>query len=245
MVYVKASWFVVFFGLFSFIRRVKVITIDESSFVVNGNFPVVTRFFAFSFLLNNILKAIPSNEGTFGMGSTVVALQDHGTHFEVAWVGDSRAYLWSRNTNGGQLEQLTTDHSYVQRLIDTGAISADEISQHPDRHIITQCLGSKKGLSLTVDNLLHAWQPGQRILLCSDGLTDEVSDQCIAEILGHTSTPQLAAQQLIDLALEQGGRDNITVQVIDVVGDTVTADTYNKHVRHTAALGIIVLIIIC
>jgi protein phosphatase len=148
------------------------------------------------------------------MGSTVVALHSQGLQYEVAWVGDSRAYLWTHTPEGGQLERLTTDHSYVQMLVDTGAIEESEVDHHPDKNIITQCLGSPELEQVHVDYVQGQWQQNQWILLCSDGLTDELDDQTIARLLQQSSTPKAAVTRLMDAALEGGGRDNITLQII-------------------------------
>ncbi len=164
---------------------------------------------------HNVLKAVDEGEGATGMGSTVVALQTNDHDYQVAWVGDSRAYLWSQEPNGGRLEQLTTDHSYVQMLLASGAIGEDEVANHPDKNVITQCIGSQDHQQVNVDTVNGLWQKQQRILLCSDGLTDEVDNQEIAQILCDARTPKEATQKLLQAALDHGGRDNITVQVIE------------------------------
>lgn len=163
----------------------------------------------------NVLQAVKDGKGAAGMGSTVVALQTQGHDYKVAWVGDSRAYLWSQETNGGRLEQLTTDHSYVQMLLASGAIAEDEVANHPDKNVITQCIGSLDHQQISVDVINGEWQKQQRILLCSDGLTDEVDNQHIAQILCDSRSTKEAAQKLMQAALDNGGKDNITVQVIE------------------------------
>lgn len=164
----------------------------------------------------NILDAAERGRGAFGMGSTVVALHSQNNHYQVAWVGDSRAYLWSPDpVAGGVLERLTTDHSYVQMLFQSGAITEDEVEIHPDKNIITQCLGMQELKSVKVDTCERPWQIGQWILLCSDGLTDELNDQEIAEILQHAPNSFTAVDELMHQALTHGGRDNVTVQIIE------------------------------
>ncbi|BFM16081.1 protein phosphatase 2C domain-containing protein [Maricurvus nonylphenolicus] len=163
----------------------------------------------------NVLQAVRDGKGAAGMGSTVVALQSQGHDYKVAWVGDSRAYLWSQESNGGRLEQLTTDHSYVQMLLASGAIAEDEVANHPDKNVITQCIGSLDLQQISVDVINGEWQKQQRILLCSDGLTDEVDNQHIAQILCESRSTKEAAQKLMQAALDNGGKDNITVQVIE------------------------------
>ncbi len=161
-----------------------------------------------------VLQAADSGEGASGMGSTVVALSSSAENYEVCWVGDSRAYLWTASAGGGQLEQLTTDHSYVQMLLASGAIGPEDVHQHPDKHIITQCIGSPDLETVAVDSCHGTWQANQWVLLCSDGLTDELDDKTIAQLLCDANTPEAACQALLQRALRNGGRDNITAQVI-------------------------------
>jgi|SRR5690554_2010228 len=158
-----------------------------------------------------VLDAASDGVGAEGMGSTIVALRHLGKHYEIAWVGDSRAYLWSAAEG---LQQLTTDHSYVQMLLASGAIDAVDVNNHPDKNIITQCLGSRDLDAVEVDIIHGQWQPDQYILLCSDGLTDELSDQEIGHILKHFPAPADATRELMAAALKAGGRDNITLQLI-------------------------------
>jgi protein phosphatase len=144
------------------------------------------------------------------MGTTMVALRVNGNKFELAWVGDSRAYLWN-----GQLRQLSSDHSYVQELIDQGAITAEQARTHPHRNVVTQALGVTDPENLKVETIAGELRPGFQILLCSDGLTEEVDDATIASLLGH---PDLSAQECVDhlvsAALDGGGSDNVTVVVL-------------------------------
>jgi PPM family protein phosphatase len=161
-----------------------------------------------------ILSSATQGIGAPGMGSTVVAVHSNGNHFQIAWVGDSRAYLWTPNPDGGHLERLSVDHSYVQMLVDSGAINAEDADFHPDKNIITQCLGMQELQQVKVDTQDHQWQKDQWLLLCSDGLTDEVSDKTIAQILCDSSNCLNAVDQLLHAALTSGGRDNITLQII-------------------------------
>ena len=149
-----------------------------------------------------------------GMGSTIVAVQSSGTQYQVAWVGDSRAYLWTHSQLGRQLEQLTTDHSYVQMLYQAGAITAKELNTHPERNVITQCLGSLELANVNVETVDREWRKGDWLLLCSDGLTDAVGDQAICDILSaHTEIPS-AVEALVQAALDNGGRDNVSVLIV-------------------------------
>jgi protein phosphatase len=140
------------------------------------------------------------------MGTTMVALRIIDNRFELAWVGDSRAYLWN-----GQLRQLSSDHSYVQELIDQGAITAEQARNHPHRNVVTQALGVTDPESLKVETLSGELRPGFQILLCSDGLTEEVDDASIATLLGNTLfSAQECVDHLIAAALDGGGSDNVT-----------------------------------
>ena len=163
----------------------------------------------------SVLAAVKNGIGAKGMGSTVVALLSDDRDYQISWVGDSRAYLWTRDDTGGTLEQLSRDHSYVQLLLASGAIGEDEVENHPDKNIITQCIGSQDVGQVHVDSIKGQWQEKQWILLCSDGLTDELNDKQIAQILCNVNTVRDAVSTLIKQALRKGGRDNITVQVIE------------------------------
>lgn len=161
-----------------------------------------------------VLSAAANGRGGQGMGSTVVALQTDGHDYNIAWVGDSRAYLWSPFADQ-PLKQITVDHSYVQMLYQTGAISAEELDTHPEKNIITQCLGSIELESVSVDTAAGLWQKGEWIILCSDGLSDAVRDNDIADILAQSNNTQLATDALIKSALAHGGKDNITVSIVE------------------------------
>lgn len=168
-----------------------------------------------------VLDAAASGIGGQGMGSTVVALKSLDNHYEISWVGDSRAYLWNTQSSkrSCELVQLTSDHSYVQMLYDSGVINADELHNHPEKNIITQCLGSLDLDHVRVDSINGSWQPHQWILLCSDGLNDTVTDQEIASILRDCGENiQTACKQLVKTALDNGGRDNITVVLVSEPG---------------------------
>ncbi|MFL0808990.1 MAG: protein phosphatase 2C domain-containing protein [Agarilytica sp.] len=161
-----------------------------------------------------VLHAAANGHGGQGMGSTVVALLTDGSSYEIAWVGDSRAYLWSPGSLK-PFRQLTTDHSYVQMLYQTGAITEAELSTHPEKNIITQCLGSVELESVTVETVEGTWKPNEWIILCSDGLTDAVNDVEIENILSSHTCVDKGTNALIEAALNRGGKDNITVSVTE------------------------------
>lgn len=165
-----------------------------------------------------IKRSARDGRGASGMGSTVVALRLQGAEFDVAWVGDSRAYLWN-----GKLTQLSHDHSFVQRLVDLGALTASEARVHPNKNVITQSLGAVDLDDVEVGRHQGVLLKGQKILLCSDGLSDELTDETIAAILNTPTTDQEMVEQLVNAALDQGGRDNITVQLISAPQDAPTS----------------------
>lgn len=151
-----------------------------------------------------------------GMGTTVTALsivEGEEPRVLVANVGDSRAYLW----RSGALSRLSVDHSYVQELVNEGIITPEAARVHPRRNIVTRALGIDR--SVMVDVFTHFVRTGDRIVLCSDGLVDEVSDTEIARVLGQHTDPQETAEALVMVANTNGGRDNTTVIVVDVLDD--------------------------
>lgn len=158
-----------------------------------------------------IQSAALQGEGAANMGTTIVAAKLDGLHYEIAWVGDSRAYLWN-----GCLQQLTKDHSLVQLLLTAGLITESEMTTHPSRNIISQALGtgSVTGKTLKIDTVLGDLGDKDILLLCSDGLNTLVSDNDIAAILSESTNNQTKVDKLIDAALTAGGTDNVTVIVI-------------------------------
>ncbi len=155
-----------------------------------------------------ILEAAAQDIGNDGMGTTIVVVKSDGIQYEVAWVGDSRVYLF--NPFLEKLEQLTQDHSLVERLLSAGLISHDEAKVHPQRHLITQCLGSKELKSLKVDRLSQIWESGTTLLMCSDGLTEELSDAEMLELCMAQTELDVTANRMLRMALNKGGQDNIT-----------------------------------
>jgi len=141
------------------------------------------------------------------MGSTVVALLVFKRQWLCLWAGDSRAYL----LRDGQLLQITKDHSIAQELVDLGKLSRTEMDSHPYANHITRAIGANPELIL--DERSSQLRDGDTILLCSDGLNKELSDTEIAKVLMSYDS-EAATQELIDLSLEHGGRDNITVALI-------------------------------
>ena len=159
----------------------------------------------------DIIRASHQRGDALPMGTTVVAARISGRRFEVAWVGDSRVYLW----RDGKLAQLTQDHSYVQELIGRGAISVEQARSHPHRNVVTQALGVTDPRQLKVETMSGDLDAGMQLLLCSDGLTEEVDDARIARALAHTDcSAQECVDELVAAALDGGGSDNITVVLV-------------------------------
>jgi protein phosphatase len=152
-----------------------------------------------------------------GMGTTMVAvaLVDDGGEERLAIVnvGDSRVYLFE----GGDLTQITEDHSLVAEMVRDGRLSPEDAETHPQRNIVTRVLGIYEAVDVDRDEVLPF--AGQRFLLCSDGLFNEVTPDQIAAVLRRLADPDEAARELVRLANEGGGRDNITVIVVDVIDD--------------------------
>ncbi len=152
-----------------------------------------------------------------GMGTTLTALAlvtvDGNADLTVVNVGDSRAYLYQQ----GELSQLTADHSLVEEMVRSGELTAEEASVHPQRHILTRALGIEPDVEVDVWHVPP--HVGDRILLCSDGLINELGDGQIAEVLGDHPDPDEAAHALVQEARDAGGNDNITVVLVDIVDD--------------------------
>lgn len=143
------------------------------------------------------------------MGATLVAAALIGTTLTLTHLGDSRAYCWSE----GILQALTEDHSLMTRLIAVGELTTEEARVHPQRSVLIQSVGEKLSASPTIRH--HSFQPGQRILLCSDGLHGMLDDHAISTILGRQLSPLATCVALIDAANAAGGDDNISALVID------------------------------
>ena len=142
------------------------------------------------------------------MGTTLTAVYSLGVDLFVIHLGDSRAYLYRK----GELQQLTKDHTLAQAMADAGYISPDEVRRHARRNTLTNYIGGRHG-KVKADLRWLRLADGDRLLLCTDGLSEMVDDRSIARILHEHDQPQDAAQALLDEALERGGKDNVTVVV--------------------------------
>jgi protein phosphatase/serine/threonine-protein phosphatase Stp1 len=146
------------------------------------------------------------------IASTIVILLIRGGHFACLWAGDSRAYL----LRGGVLQQVTRDHSLVQELVDAGAITAEQAEHHPQANVITRAVGSFDELEL--DKVSGRLEPGDRFLLCSDGLCKTLDEAALTDILDGDGAAGPGVE-LIAAALERDVRDNVTAVVVDIVSD--------------------------
>lgn len=168
---------------------------------------VGTYFATIDDIVSQRARTLP---GLAGMGTTLTVVYSVADDLVVFHIGDSRAYLFHE----GRLKQLTRDQTVAQALVDAGQMSKEEVAGHRFRHVLTHAIGSG-------ENAAHAMmhhervQAGDRLLMCSDGLTDMISDEAIAEVLGRSLTAQQACEVLIAAALEAGGRDNVTAVVAD------------------------------
>ncbi|SOD63723.1 protein phosphatase [Streptomyces zhaozhouensis] len=170
---------------------------------------------------NEQLRGMVSDDPRLdGMGTTLTALLWTGQRMGVVHVGDSRAYL----LRDGELTQITQDHTWVQRLVDEGRITEEEATTHPQRSLLMRALGSADRIE--ADLSIREVRPGDRYLLCSDGLSGVVSLETMRDAMVTNAAPQDTVRELIELALRGGGPDNITCIIADVVDmDSQVSDT--------------------
>ena len=166
-----------------------------------------------------IAQATKSDEGRSGMGTTVVALLVTDDKFRIAWVGDSRAYRINKG-----IQRLSSDHSVVQELIDRGTIDENEARSHPRRNVITRALGNIQGDPAKIDEVTGTVRNHDIFILCTDGLHGLVPDALIEKIVNSHADPQIAADVLVQAALDAGGRDNISVLVVPT-GQAISSGT--------------------
>ena len=156
-----------------------------------------------------VLAAGAADPAVQGMGTTLVAVRLQGVALELAWVGDSRAY----RVGSTGIEQLSHDHSWVQSLVDAGELSPSEARSHPRRNVILQCLG-RDDQDLQVDSRSVPLAADELLLLCSDGLSGELEDAQILACCTQARTLVGLVEALVELANDQGGRDNISCIVL-------------------------------
>ena len=158
-----------------------------------------------------LIEAVREHPDLSGMGTTVSALLRHNQQVVIAHIGDSRIYRF----RSGVLEQITTDHTFVQKLVETGRITPEEALVHPRRNVLMRVLGDVAG-SVDVDTAVLDTEPGDVWMLCSDGLCGYASETAIAQVLKSEPDAAKAASKLINLALERGAPDNVTVVIAGV-----------------------------
>ena len=154
-----------------------------------------------------IYDASKSQSQLNGMGTTIAAVLLSGNRLSIAHVGDSRVYL----LRGGNIEQITDDHTVVSEQVERGLITKEEAAESDIRHILTRALGIAPDVDVDMDELTVS--RGDKLVLCSDGLSELVSDDEILSTVVSSNTPEVACDQLINMANEKGGGDNITVIV--------------------------------
>lgn len=185
-----------------------------------------------------VIKGAEEGIGKPGMGCTASAVLIEKDRMAVAHVGDSRVYL----LHHGTLVRITHDHSYVEELVDSGQITADEARVHPSRSVITRALGSDP--DMYADHFTLEVNNGDRIILCSDGLSSMITDSEIEALAVSSATPQQAADNLVAAALTAGGSDNVTVVVVDVLNDGLADAARNRLFRGAAGVTAILLAIL-
>lgn len=157
-------------------------------------------------------KAHPERQD---MGTTAVAILFRRGQFWCAHVGDSRLY----RLRGAKLDRLTQDHTWIEQAVQAGALTPDQARMHPMRHVLAQCLGREEGSEIEIQRV--EGRGGDRFMLCSDGLTEELTDPLIANHLKSIRSCDMAASSLVNSAKEHGGRDNITVVIVAIDSNAV------------------------
>lgn len=158
-----------------------------------------------------IINSSSEKPGDLPMGTTIAMMRVKDNQYDCAWVGDSRIYRYSDKT----LTSISSDHSYVQELVDQDLITAAQARSHPHRNVVTQALGVTDNSEIKISLASGEIHAGDKFLLCSDGLTEEVDDSHIAEIIQKDLSAKEIGDQLLIKALENGGSDNITTIVIE------------------------------
>ncbi|UTT63516.1 PP2C family protein-serine/threonine phosphatase [Microcella humidisoli] len=174
-----------------------------------------------------------------GMGTTVSGLVRVGDRLALAHIGDSRVYRW----RDGELTQVTKDHTFVQRLVDSGRITAEEAAVHPRRSVLMRVLGDVD-LTPEIDIEVLDARPGDRWVLCSDGLSGYVTEQRVGELLDEHPDAAAAVEALIDESLDHGAPDNVTVVIVGIddsgsssIGAPVMVGSAAKPLSYTAAVS--------
>ena len=185
-----------------------------------------------------VIEAALNGLGKPGMGCTATCAYIENDTLAIAHVGDSRAYL----LHEGTLIRVTRDHSYVEELVDAGEITADEARVHPNRSVITRALGSDP--AMYADHFTLHIEEGDRLILCSDGLSSMIPDSDIENIATQSSTAQICVDNLVDAALAAGGHDNVTVVVVDLVDDGVVREAKRVRRRNVTIASVLALVFV-
>ena len=182
-----------------------------------------------------VIQAAREGRGRQGMGTTMTAAMLEGERLVIAQVGDSRAYLLHQ----GKLQQLTRDHSLMADMIEAGQLTPEEARTHPQRSVITRALGSDAHLHPDIYEINV--ETGDRLLICSDGLSGMIFDDQIENTLRRVQDPQRCASQLVNEAIAAGGHDNVTVNVADVTG---YAEVRRKKLARKTKLSIALVLVL-
>ena len=182
-----------------------------------------------------VIQAAREGRGRQGMGTTMTAAMLEGERLVIAQVGDSRAYLLHQ----GKLQQLTRDHSLMADMIEAGQLTPEEARTHPQRSVITRALGSDAHLHPDIYEINV--ETGDRLLICSDGLSGMIFDDQIENTLRRVQDPQRCASQLVNEAIAAGGHDNVTVIVSDVTG---YAEVRRKKLARKTKLSIALVLVL-
>lgn len=191
--------------------------------IADNNFSAATNRLGYCLKMANqmIFEASKRYPKDHGMGTTCTAIVINGDRVSIAHVGDSRCYLIRR----GDMQQLTEDHSLVMEQVRHGLLSKDDEAVHTGQNILTRSLGTSAEVKIDIDE--HPVFPGDVLLLCSDGLGKELSDNEVLHVVNETPDPEQLAKRLIELANAAGGRDNVTVAVARLekasLGETLKA----------------------
>lgn len=168
---------------------------------------------------NTLIREKASEDAAYnGMGTTMVIATCLGRYLEVANVGDSRLYV----VNSDRIEQITQDHSLVEEMVRMGGIDRESARNHPDKNIITRAIGARDYIEADFFNL--ELQTGDMVLLCSDGLTNMMDDETIHQILTTDGSLEDRVEELVRTANQNGGKDNISVVVVEPLSDEVEHD---------------------
>jgi PPM family protein phosphatase len=192
-----------------------------------------------------VFEKASTEPGLTGMGTTLTAMVAGEGSVQIAHVGDSRAYL----LRGGELEQITRDQTVVERLVRQGQLAPEEVESHPRRSMLEKAVGVEP--QVEPDLYVVDIEPGDRMLLCTDGLTGMVAEEEIAEILEGEEDPEKACEKLVKAALSAGGTDNVTALVVDMPGPRPPARVRPSRVKRAvrtrwkaAAVAVVVLAVV-